>query len=138
MSVLPSLPIMTTERQDPQETSNPPDSGTPRIDHVGHMLILKPGDNVGVVVTAVPRGGVLRAFSGESVEAIDDIPRAHKVALSHMPKGGGVRKYGEIIGLTTRDVRPGEHVHVHNVQSQRLRGDLGDGLAGHLGARDGG
>jgi altronate dehydratase len=100
------------------------------------MLILAPADNVAVVVARVPRGGILRAATGESVEAVDDVPRAHKVALRDLPEGAGIRKYGEIIGITTRDIRCGEHVHVHNVESQRLRGDLATGTPGHIGAND--
>jgi altronate dehydratase small subunit len=34
-----------------------------------------------------------------------------------------VIKYGETIGLATSDISPGEHVHVHNVEGQRGRGD---------------
>lgn len=100
------------------------------------MLILAPGDNVAVVVAPVPLGGVLQAVTGESVEAVDDVPRAHKIALKGLPKGEGIRKYGEIIGVTTREVRRGEHVHVHNVESQRLRGDLASGTPGRMGPQD--
>ena len=34
-----------------------------------------------------------------------------------------VRKYGEIIGLATKDIQQGEYVHVHNIESCRGRGD---------------
>jgi SAF domain len=89
----------------------------------GRMLILGAADNVAVVVAPVPRGGVLLANSGQSLELVDDVPRAHKVALDDLPEATGVRKYGELIGVTTRFVRRGEHVHVHNVESERLPGD---------------
>jgi len=32
-------------------------------------------------------------------------------------------KYGEPIGIATRDIRSGQHVHVHNLESARGRGD---------------
>jgi altronate dehydratase small subunit len=35
-----------------------------------------------------------------------------------------VRKYGEDIGLATVKINPGDHVHTHNIESQRGRGDL--------------
>ncbi len=41
-----------------------------------------------------------------------------------IPVGDGVIKYGEIIGRATCDIDVGDHVHVHNVESQRGRGDL--------------
>jgi hypothetical protein len=103
---------------------------------IGLMLILAAGDNVGVVVTAVSAGGLLRASSGQTVEPLDDVPPGHKVALEDLPKAAGVRKYGEIIGLTTRSVRRGEHLHVHNTESQRLRGDLAGEASAQLGAND--
>ena len=43
----------------------------------------------------------------------------HKVAITDMPKGSEVVKYGEHIGLAACDIHVGEHVHVHNVQNHR-------------------
>ncbi|VFS54652.1 Uncharacterised protein [Leminorella grimontii] len=34
-----------------------------------------------------------------------------------------VYKYGESIGRATQAIELGEHVHVHNVESERGRGD---------------
>lgn len=56
----------------------------------------------------------------------EDIPRGHKVALTDMRSGAYVIKCGEAIGVATRDIRRGQHVHIHNLDS--LRGsalDLG-------------
>jgi altronate hydrolase len=47
------------------------------------------------------------------------IPGAHKIALLRIPQGNAVRRYGQVIGLASRDIEPGEHVHTHNL-------DLGD------------
>ena len=52
------------------------------------------------------------------------IPFGHKVALAPIAEGQAVRKYGEVMGLATTDIAVGDHVHVHNVESQRGRGDL--------------
>jgi hypothetical protein len=52
------------------------------------------------------------------------IPRGHKVALQAIPAGREVIKYGSPIGSATVDIRPGTHVHIHNVASARGRGDL--------------
>jgi altronate dehydratase small subunit len=41
-------------------------------------------------------------------------------------KGDDVVKYGEIIGRATADIAKGEHVHVHNIESLRGRGDIHD------------
>ena len=52
-----------------------------------------------------------------------NIPFGHKFSLKDIEQGGVVIKYGETIGLATKKIRQGEHVHVHNVESQKGRGD---------------
>jgi len=47
------------------------------------------------------------------------IPLGHKFALTKIPSGGSVIKYGEIIGQATQPIQAGDHVHLHNVQSLR-------------------
>ena len=47
------------------------------------------------------------------------VPIFHKIAITDMPKGSEVVKYGEHIGLAACDIHVGEHVHVHNVQNHR-------------------
>jgi SAF domain-containing protein len=100
------------------------------------MLILDDGDNVGVVISPTPVGGLLHAASGQSVRVVQEVPRGHKIALTDLPRQAAVRKYGEVIGVTTRPVLRGEHLHVHNTESQRLRGDLARECPAHSGAHD--
>jgi len=38
--------------------------------------------------------------------------------------GEDILKYAAVIGRATKDIQVGEHVHVHNVESTRARGDL--------------
>ena len=47
----------------------------------------------------------------------DNIPTGHKFALSDINKGEYIIKYGEIIGRATADIKKGEWVHSHNVES---------------------
>jgi altronate dehydratase small subunit len=49
------------------------------------------------------------------------IPFGHKLAVTVMQKGADVVKYGEIIGYASRDIEPGDYVHVHNVESHRMQ-----------------
>ncbi|RLG06284.1 MAG: D-galactarate dehydratase, partial [Thaumarchaeota archaeon] len=60
----------------------------------------------------------------EELVARSDIPFGHKLAIREIPRGEEIIKYGEVIGRATRDIEIGEHVHVHNVESLRGRGDL--------------
>ncbi len=58
------------------------------------------------------------------IRLADDIPYGHKIAIKSIGRGSPVKKYGEEIGLASMDIEPGEHVHVHNLESNRGRGDL--------------
>jgi altronate dehydratase small subunit len=53
----------------------------------------------------------------------EKIPFAHKFAFRPIQRGDPIIKYGEVIGIATREIRPGQHVHVHNLESRRGRGD---------------
>lgn len=100
---------------------------------LAHML--HPKDNVattlvplepGMAVTVEPplKPGQPLDIAPVTVEVQTAIPFGHKVALRAIAAGQPVTKYGETIGLATDTIAPGEHVHVHNVESQRGRGDL--------------
>ncbi len=52
-----------------------------------------------------------------------DIPYGHKIAVRTINRGELIIKYGEEIGIATRDIACGEYVHVHNLDSMRGRGD---------------
>ena len=58
------------------------------------------------------------------IELKDNVPFAHKFAIHRIRKGEQVIKYGYSIGTATEDIEPGQHVHVHNTESNRGRGDL--------------
>src|SRR5579862_3679980 len=77
-------------------------------------LLLRPDDSVGLVTRPVAAGGDVIAGSA-LVRLRDDIPAGHKVAVRDVPEGGQVRKYGQVIGVATRPISAGEHVHTHNL-----------------------
>ena len=58
----------------------------------------------------------------------EDIPYGHKVAVVDIPKGAAIYKYGESIGAASTDIKRGDYVHVHNLESMRARGDLEGGV----------
>jgi len=79
---------------------------------------LDPSDNVATALVPLAAGTSV-ALDGESVTLASDIPRGHKFALRPIGRGEPVLKYGQPIGRATKAIQPGEHVHVHNVASQR-------------------
>ncbi|MCG8643192.1 MAG: altronate dehydratase family protein [Desulfobacterales bacterium] len=58
-----------------------------------------------------------------SVVCKEDIAAGHKLAISDIPKGTPVIKYGHPIGLAEKSIQTGEHVHVHNLSLDGL-GDV--------------
>jgi altronate dehydratase small subunit len=96
--------------------------------------LLHAADNVATALVDLAPGTVVARESAPGVDATvattttievrSAIPFGHKLALSPIGRGQPVIKYGEVIGLASADIAPGEHVHVHNVESQRGRGDL--------------
>lgn len=78
------------------------------------VILLHPEDNVAIARVPLAPGQVLRV-RGSSIEVRDAVAAGHKVAIEAMPSGTGVRRYGEAIGLATRDIAAGDHVHTHNL-----------------------
>jgi altronate hydrolase len=90
---------------------------TPMVATVKALLQIHPSDNVAVALRPLSPG----TFDGISIS--QPIPQAHKVAIKPIGKGQPIIKYGYPIGLASSDIKPGEHVHSHNITSH-LRGDL--------------
>lgn len=91
-----------------------------------NAIVIKRQDNVATAIGDIPAGNdALFGIDDESrsITVSQAIALGHKLALRHIDKGEEILKYGTVIGLATRDIEPGEHVHVHNVESTRGRGD---------------
>ena len=89
-----------------------------------HVCVIDKADNVATnVADEIPQGTELEV-NGVKVTTLDMIPYGHKLALRPIVKGETVLKYGLSIGSASQDIQPGNHVHVHNVESNRGRGDL--------------
>lgn len=58
-----------------------------------------------------------------SITLLNSIPFGHKFAIRSIQSGEEVRKYGEVIGRATTPIAIGEHVHIHNIEGIRGRGD---------------
>ncbi len=81
-------------------------------------------DSLVTCVRAMQKGESI-VVDGNEIEILEDIPVYHKVAVVDIKKGEPVYKYGEVMGVASRDIRRGEWAHVHNIESTRGRGDKG-------------
>ncbi len=79
-------------------------------------------DNVVTCLTDLAKGDVVEA-GGQKITAAQNVAIFHKIAATNIKKGELCYKYGQIIGRAMNDIKPGEHVHVHNIESTRGRGD---------------
>lgn len=88
---------------------------------------VQPKDNVASIFAEVFAGDTVEVMARDgSLDAVavhEDIPYGHKVALADIPAGETVWKYGESIGIAAKDIKRGDYVHVHNLDSARARGD---------------
>ncbi|HEY6433264.1 MAG TPA: UxaA family hydrolase [Acetobacteraceae bacterium] len=86
-------------------------------------IALDPSDNVATALRALEPGAV-SVRCGEQISVVtaaEPIPMGHKLALTALDVGAPIRKYGSVIGLATAAIKPGAHVHVHNLRSRRAR-----------------
>ncbi|MDP9363329.1 MAG: altronate dehydratase family protein [Chloroflexota bacterium] len=90
------------------------------VDLTEVAVLLHPDDAVAIAKQPLLPRTVLRTEAGE-VRVGQMIPPGHKVALRAVPKGGEVRRYGQIIGFATQEIPVGAHVHSHNLS-------VGEGL----------
>lgn len=91
-------------------------------------IVLDAKDNLGNLVGSGKKGEevecMLEGKVIQKVKLLCDIPFNHKFALKQIKKGEAALKYGYSIGKTTKDIAAGEYVHIHNIESNRGRGDL--------------
>ncbi len=72
-------------------------------------ITMHAADNVAIVANdgGLPAGTVLPG----GLVLLDQVPQAHKVALSDIPEGGEVRRYNVVIGYALRPIPAGSWVH---------------------------
>ncbi|HTD46928.1 MAG TPA: UxaA family hydrolase [bacterium] len=88
------------------------------------VLLLDARDTAAIALTPLQPGTPVEVRrGGETVRVVAEtlIPFGHKIAVAAVAAGAPVIKYGEVIGVATAEIRPGQHVHVHNVRSDRAR-----------------
>ena len=89
------------------------------------LVIIRKEDNVATAIRDILPGEELFMQGFEKgLYVMEEIPFGHKISLEDIPRGGQIIKYGETIGRATLNIRCGTHVHTHNIESLRGRGDL--------------
>jgi altronate hydrolase len=94
---------------------------------------LHPEDDVAIATRELADGTVLPGFDRICLRG--SVPAGHKVALHEIAEGAPVRRYGQIIGFATQPIRPGDHVHTHNLAMGAFQRDHAFGRDARISAR---
>ena len=73
-------------------------------------------DNVATALTEIPKGKWCEVIGDGGcceMEAVEDIPVGHKIALKDIKKDESILKYGVVIGRATADIVCGSWIHLH-------------------------
>ncbi len=86
-----------------------------------NILIINPLDNVAVALRDL-EAGILAIVKGmEGFPVLEKIPASHKIALRDISQGEEIIKYGETVAVTSKNIKKGEWVHTHNIETQRWK-----------------
>ncbi|WHY92579.1 UxaA family hydrolase [Neobacillus cucumis] len=89
-------------------------------------IVMSSKDNVATLLRNVKQGesiSIIVAGISRTILMKEDVKFGHKVAIEPILNGEYIVKYGESIGAANQLIEPGEHVHIHNLEGIRGRGD---------------
>lgn len=75
-------------------------------------------DTVATALMQIFSGKVcIRGANAETLMALMEIPKGHKIALKDILPGESIIKYGVSIGVAVDEIKKGSWVHLHNIKS---------------------
>ncbi|MBR4668063.1 MAG: altronate dehydratase [Butyrivibrio sp.] len=81
------------------------------------FLQIHPDDNVVVCLEQMAKGDKISLSDGREIEALEEIPAGHKIAIKPVINGDNIIKYGYAIGHATEDIAVGRWVHTHDIKT---------------------
>lgn len=88
------------------------------------LVRLDRDDNVAIATRPLSRGDAIQ-LDDRVISVNQDIPAGHKIAVNAIASQTYVVKYGQPIGLASREIAIGAHVHSHNlIDHHEVSGDL--------------
>jgi altronate dehydratase len=86
-----------------------------------NIIIIHPRDNVAVALRTLDVGELAVTKGMEGFPALEKIPASHKIALRDISQGEEIIKYGETVAVSSRNIKKGEWIHTHNLESKRWK-----------------
>lgn len=74
-----------------------------------------PRDNIALALVDLPEGEEV-VLGDLAVRLVEKIPYMHKFCVCEIAPEEPIIKKGEKIGLATKQIHPGEHIHIHNMK----------------------
>lgn len=79
------------------------------------FIKVKGQDNVAIAVEPIARGTTV----APGIVALDDIPQAHKIALTDIPQEGDIIRYGVVLGYAKAPIAAGSWINEHMLELPR-------------------
>ena len=80
-----------------------------------NAIKINDNDNVVVALRNITAGEEIFG-----VKAVENIDRGHKMALVDIKNGENIIKYGYPIGHATTEIKAGQWVHTHNINTHTI------------------
>lgn len=74
-------------------------------------------DNVFVLIRGLSSGEEI-CMEDYTYTFAEELTLGHKIAAIDIAEGGKVFKYGMSIGVASKPIKRGDHVHLHNLKSE--------------------
>ena len=85
---------------------------------IKRALVLDPIDNVCILLSDSGKHDTVILSDAEGpIRLTETVSFGHKAALKPIKTGDEIIKYGHRIGVATKNINPGEWVHLHNMKS---------------------
>ena len=94
---------------------------------IKNAILLDKKDNIATALKDLKKGTKILLNMGKTklveVTLKENILMGHKFAICDINQKDKVYKYRETIGIASTDIKIGSWVHIHNLESNRGRGD---------------
>ncbi|TFG18139.1 MAG: altronate hydrolase [Promethearchaeota archaeon] len=83
------------------------------------FILMSPKDNCATALENISKEQEIN-INDKIITINQEIPMGHKFAVKDIHEGDIIKKYGEIIGIATKDIKMGDWIHTHNIRSHYL------------------
>jgi len=83
------------------------------------FIIMNPKDSCATALENIPKQSQFK-INDKIIIINQEIQMGHKFALDDIKEGDLIKKYGEVIGIATKNIKRGHWIHTHNIKSHYL------------------